>query len=135
MASSLERYGTGSGIPLGVGIGATAASLAGLQSEFAVVVAFGAMGGVVVGGFAGRFAEESRDDERWKFRVMAFTHLVSLLAGGTLGGLTAWMVGGALGAGVVSGTATGGAFGLLLGSVLVAAGRRPRPDGTPITDH
>jgi hypothetical protein len=126
MDATLERYGTGSGIPLGVGVGSVAALLAGLGSDIAVVAAFGASGGLVVGGFAGRYAEEHLGEENWAYRVAAFTLLVSLLVGGLLGALTAWMVVEPLWVGFLAGSAAGGAFSLLVSSTLVSKGRSLR---------
>lgn len=122
MATTLAQYGTGSGIAIGAGIGATAASLAGLSSELAVITGFGVAGGLVVGGFAGRFTDANRDRNNWKYRVVAFTLFVSLLVGSLLGMLTAWMVDGALVDGILGGGATGGAFSLLMSGILVSAG-------------
>lgn len=124
MASHLESYGTGSGIPLGVGVGAVAATLAGVQSEFAVVTGFGVLGGIVAGGLAGRYTGASLGHENWAYRVVAYTLFVSLLVGGLLGALSAWMVDASMPAGFLAGGAAGGAFGLLLSGVLVAAGRK-----------
>lgn len=124
MTSELERYGAGSGIPLGLGVTATAATLAGVQSEFALVAAFGASGGLVVGGFAGRFADSHLPRENGVYRVVTFTLFVSLLVGGALGVLTAWTVTATLLDGVLSGAATGGVFSLLLAGVLVTKGRQ-----------
>lgn len=126
MATKLEEYGTGGGIPLGAGVGATAALLAGLQSEFAVVTGFGVLGGLVVGGFAGRFAEQNLDRVNWTHRVVAYTLLASLLVGGLLGALTAWMVDGSVIVGTTGGSAAGGAFGLLVSAALLSAGRERR---------
>jgi hypothetical protein len=123
MDDSFEQYGTGSGLVLGAGVGATAALVAGLQSEMAVLAGFGASGGLVVGSAAGRFLGSHRQRENWIARVVAFTLLVSLLVGGLLGALTGWMVDGSLADGVFGGSTAGGAFSLLLSGVLVAAGR------------
>jgi quinol-cytochrome oxidoreductase complex cytochrome b subunit len=124
MASELETYGTGIGIPYGFGAGAAAALFAGLQAEFAVVAMFGAMGGLVVGGFTGRYAEQTPPAERWEYRVVAFTLIVSLLGGGLLGALTAWMVDTSLTIGFMGGAAAGGAFSLLMGTTLILISRR-----------
>lgn len=124
MTDRLQRYGSGVGIPLGAGIGGTAALLAGVQSEFAVVVAFGVSGGLVVGGFAGSFLDSNQAREGWVLRLVAVTLLVSLLAGGLLGLLVGWMVDGSLSMGLVVGSAAGGVFSLLLSGVLVAASRQ-----------
>jgi cytochrome bd-type quinol oxidase subunit 2 len=124
MATTLEQYGTGGGLAIGAGIGATAASLAGITSEFAVIVGFGIMGGLVVGGFAGRFTDENSDRDNWQYRVVAYTLFVSLLVGSLLGVLTAWMVDASLINGVFGGGATGGAFSLLMSWILVSAGRK-----------
>jgi hypothetical protein len=122
MTTSLEQYGTGIGIPLGAGVGATAALLAGLGAGF------GVLGGLVVGGFAGRYAETTLGRENWADRVVAVTLLVSLLAGGLLGVLTAWMVEGSMTVGFLDGSAAGGAFSLLTSATLITAGRDRRPD-------
>jgi len=127
MATDLENYGTGSGIALGVGVGGTAAVVAGIQGEFAVVAAFGAIGGLIVGGFAGRFAETALGRENWASRVLAYTLLVSLLVGGLLGALTGWMVDASIPLGFLGGSAAGGALSLLMGGVLVSTGRKRRP--------
>jgi hypothetical protein len=133
MVDTLQRFGAGVGIPLGAGIAATAALLSGVGAEYGVVVAFGVVGGLVVGGFAGQFAEGDPTHERWALRLVAFTLLVSLLAGSLLGLLTAWTVDGSLSAGVAVGSAAGGAFSLLLSGVLFA---EARSDGeqTPPSD-
>ncbi len=133
MASELERYGTGSGIPLGLGVGATAALVANIQAEFAVVAAFGAMRGLVVGGFAGRFAETDGRRDNWPYRLLGFTLLVSLLVGGSLGALTAWMVDGAIPGGVLGGSAAGGAFSSLMWATLVVTGRKEGTAETPLS--
>ncbi|MFC7028396.1 hypothetical protein ACFQJ5_13865 [Halomicroarcula sp. GCM10025324] len=124
METTLEQYGTGGGIAIGAGIGATAASLAGLTSEFAVIIGFGIMGGLVVGGFAGRFTDVNRDHDNWQYRVVAYTLFVSLLTGSLLGLLTAWMVDASLVNGTFGGSATGGAFSLLMSWILISAGRK-----------
>lgn len=100
-----------------------AASLAGISSEFAVITGFGIMGGLVVGGFAGRFTDANIDRDNWRRRVMAYTLFVSLLAGSLLGLLTAWMGDGSLINGVLGGAATGGAFSLLMSGMLISAER------------
>jgi hypothetical protein len=133
MVSELERYGTGSGIPLGLGVGATAALVANIQVEFAVVAAFGAMGGLVVGGFAGRFAEADGSGGDWAYRLLGFTLFVSLLVGGSLGALTAWMVDGSVASGALGGSAAGGAFCILMWATLVATVRRGRTAETPLS--
>lgn len=124
MTSTLEQYGTGSGIPFGAGIGATAATVAGVGEQLAVVAGFGVIGGLVVGGFAGRFAAENLDRANWERRVVAFTLLVSLLVGGLLGALTGWMVDGPVLRGFLVGAGAGGVFSLLMSSTLVATGRK-----------
>lgn len=126
MTSSLEQYGTGSGIPFGAGIGATAATLSGVGEQLAVVAGFGVMGGLVVGGFAGRFTAENIDRPNWERRVVAFTLLVSLLVGGLLGALTGWMVDGPILRGFLVGAGAGGVFSLLLSGTLVATGRKDK---------
>lgn len=123
MATTLEQYGTGAGIAIGAGIGGTAASLAGLTAEFAMMTGFGVAGGLVVGGFAGRVTEATRDRGNWRYRVVAFTLFASLLVGSLFGLLAAWTVDASLVEGVLGGGVTGGAFGLLLSAVLVSAGR------------
>jgi cytochrome bd-type quinol oxidase subunit 2 len=123
MATTLEQYGTGSGIAIGAGTGATAASLAGISSEFAVTLGFGIAGGLVVGGFAGRFTEANRNHDNWRSRVAAYTLLVSLLVGSLLGLLTAWTVDGSLLDGMLGGGATGAVFSFLLSGILISAGR------------
>lgn len=129
MTSTLEQYGTGSGIPFGVGIGASAAVLSGVSEQLAVVAGFGMVGGLVVGGFAGRFTAENLDRTNWELRVVAFTLLVSLLVGGLLGALTGWMVDGPILRGVLVGAGSGGIFSLLMSSTLVASGRKEQsPD-------
>ncbi|WP_336000235.1 hypothetical protein [Halorientalis halophila] len=129
MTSTLEQYGTGSGIPFGAGIGATAATLSGVGEQFAVVTGFGVMGGLVVGGFAGRFTAEHLDRPNWERRVVAFTLLVSLFVGGLLGALTGWMVDGPILPGFLVGAGTGGVFSFLLSGTLVATARKEQsPD-------
>lgn len=123
MTDELQRIGSGVGIPLGAGLGATAALLSGVSTEYGVVVAFGVVGGLVVGGFAGQFADENRTHEQWALRLVAFTLLVSLLAGSLLGLLTAWMVDGSLLVGLAVGNAAGGAFALLSSGILLAQAR------------
>jgi hypothetical protein len=127
MVTTPEQYGTGAGIAIGAGLGGTAASLAGLSSEFAVITGFGVAGGLVAGGFAGRFTDVSRTHDNWRYRVVAFTLSVSLLVGSLLGMLTAWMVEAPLVDGLLGGGATGGAFSLLMSSILVSAGRKQQP--------
>lgn len=124
MTSSFEQYGTGSGLAFGVGIGATAAVLSGVDSHLAVVAGFGMIGGLVVGGSAGRFADANLERTNWERRVVAFTLLVSLLAGGLLGALTGWMIDGPILRGFLIGAGAGGVFSLLLSSTLVAIGRK-----------
>jgi hypothetical protein len=124
VSTSLERYGAGSGISFGVGIGATAAVLSGTGSELGVIAGFGAIGGLTVGGFAGRFTESTLSEANWELRVVAYTLFVSLLVGGLLGTLTGWMVDGPFVRGFAVGSGAGGAFSLLLSGVLVAAARK-----------
>lgn len=81
MVTTLEQYGTGGGISLGAGFGGTAAMVAGLQAEFAILTGFGVAGGLVVGGFAGRFTDTNPDQENWQYRVVAFTVFVSIGVG------------------------------------------------------
>jgi hypothetical protein len=78
MVTALEQYGTGGGIPIGAGIGGTAAMITGLQFEFAVVAGFGAADGLVIGGFAGRFTDANLNQENWQYRVVGFTLFVSI---------------------------------------------------------
>lgn len=131
VTSSLEQYGTGGGIPFGVGIGVAVAVLSGVDSQLAVVSGFGMIGGLVVGGFAGRYADANLDRNNWELRVMAFTLLVSLLVGGLLGALTGWMVDGPVLRGFLVGAGAGGVFSLMLSSTLVAIGRKEQtPDAS-----
>jgi hypothetical protein len=125
---NLQSYGAGVGLSLGAGVGGTAALLAGLQSDFATVAGFGVAGGLVVGAAVGGFAGAERARPNWRYRVTAYTLLVSLLAGGLLGALTGWLVDASLATGVAVGSAAGGAFGLLLSGVLVAAGGERDPE-------
>lgn len=131
MATTLAQYGTGSGLAIGAGVGATAASIAGITSEFAVIVGFGVVGGLVVGGFAGRFTEAKSDGPNWQYRVVAYTVFVSLLAGSLLGSLTAWMVDAAFVEGGLGGGATGCAFGLLMSGILISTERKARRSRSP----
>lgn len=131
MVTTLEQYGTGGGIPIGGGIGGTAALIAGLQSEFAVFFGFGVAGGLVVGGFAGRFTDENLSHTNWQYRVIEYTLLVSLAAGGLLGVLSAWMVDGPYTTGILAGGATGGIFGLFMSAILIAAGRKEHSPPSP----
>jgi hypothetical protein len=124
MVTTLEQYGTGGGIPIGGGIGGTAALIAGLQSEFAVLFGFGVAGGLVVGGFGGRFTGENLSHTSWQYRVIAYMLLAGLAAGGLLGILVAWMVDGSYATGVLAGGATGGIFSLVMSGILIAAGRK-----------
>ena len=123
MTDKLQTYGPGAGIALGAGVGATAAVVSGVASELGVVTGFGVGGGLVVGAFAGRFADSSLARGDWALRVVAATLLVSLFVGGLLGALLSWTLAEPATGGVVTGSAAGGAFGLLLAGVLVAAGR------------
>ncbi len=87
------------------------------------------MGGLVVGGFAGRFTAEHLDRPNWERRVVAFTLLVSLFVGGLLGALTGWMVDGPILPGFLVGAGTGGVFSFLLSGTLVATARKEQsPD-------
>ncbi|MFA9516873.1 hypothetical protein ACERIT_06605 [Halopenitus sp. H-Gu1] len=126
MVTTLEQYGTGGGIPIGAGIGGTAAMITGLQSEFAVLAGFGAAGGLVVGGFAGRFTDGNLNHDNWQYRVLAYTLFVSLTVGVFLGILTAWMVDGSYTIGAVAGSATGGVFGIFMSGILISASRKER---------
>jgi len=126
MVAPLEQYGTGGGIPIGAGIGGTAAMIAGLQSEFAVLAAFGAAGGLVVGGFAGRFTDGNLNYDNWQYRVLVYTLFVGVGVGAFLGILAAWMVDGSYPTGVVAGGVTGGVFGIFMSAILISAGRKER---------
>lgn len=86
MVTTVEQYGTGGGIPIGAGIGGTAAMITGLQSEFAVLAGFGVAGGLVIGGFVGRFADANLDQTNWQYRLVGFTLFVSVVVGALLGG-------------------------------------------------
>lgn len=127
MATTLEQYGTGGGIAIGAGIGGTAASLAGLTAEFAVITGFGVVGGLVAGGFAGRVTDTDRGRDNWWFRVVAYTLFASLLLGALLGMLTAWMVDASLINGLLGGGATGTAFSFLMSGILISVGRTEQP--------
>ncbi|WP_255149075.1 hypothetical protein [Halorarius halobius] len=129
MTDGLRRYGAGAGIPLGAGIGATAAVVAGLSGELALVAGFGVVGGLLVGGLAGGYADENRGDDGWELRLLAVAVLFSLLVGGVLGALTAWTVDAAVPVGYAVGSAAGGLFGLLLSGVLLAAARSEESGG------
>lgn len=131
MNETFERYASGIGLPIGAGIGGTAALVADISAEFAIVTAFGGVGGLVVGGFAGRYAATSRGERNWALRLLAVTLLVGLAAGASLGVLTAWMVDGSLAAGVVAGSTAGGLFSHLLGGILVLAERSGTRRGAP----
>ena len=130
MVTTVEQYGTGGGIPIGAGIGGTAAMITGLQSEFAVLAGFGAAGGLVIGGFAGRFADANLDQENWQYRVVGFTLFVSIAVGALLGGLSAWMVDGSLTTGLFAGGATGGVFSIFMIVILISAGRKQSPSAS-----
>jgi len=127
MVTTVEQYGTGGGIPIGAGIGGTAAMVTGLQSEFAVLAGFGVAGGLVVGGFAGRFTDANLNQENWQYRVVGFTLFVSIVVGAFLGGLSAWMVDRSLTTGLFSGGATGGVFSIFMIVILISAGRKQSP--------
>jgi hypothetical protein len=82
MTTRLERYGTGSGIAFGAGVGGTAGALAGVGSDFGVVVAFGVIGGLVTGGFVGRFADGRREREDWATTTLTYAVGVGIVAVG-----------------------------------------------------
>lgn len=103
----------------GVGLAATAATIAGFGSNFVTVAGFGAGGGVAVGGFTGAFADASSDRTDWQTRVIAFAVGVSILAGAGLGGVTAWAYDRPITTMFIGGAATGVVFGALLGAALV----------------
>ena len=131
MVTTVEQYGTGGGIPIGAGIGGTAAIITGLQSEFTVLAGFGAAGGLVIGGFAGRFTEANLNQTNWQYRVVGFTLFVSIAVGALLGGLSAWMVDGSLTTGLAAGGATGGMFSIFMSVILISAGRKQSPSASP----
>lgn len=124
MTDTLQQYGTGIGIPLGAAIGALTAILTGTSSELGLLAGFGVSGGLVVGGFAGWFADSNRSRENWGFRVTAFTLFVSLLVGGLIGALAAWSIDGPLTVGFLVGSGAGGAFSLFLSAILISTARR-----------
>lgn len=131
MVTTLEQYGTGGGIPIGAGISGIAAMITGLQSEFAVLAGFGAAGGLVIGGFAGRFADANLDQTNWQYRLVGFTLFVSIVVGALLGGLSAWMVDLSLTTGLFAGGATGGVFSIFMSVILISAGRKQSPSASP----
>lgn len=130
MADTYQRYGAGVGLALGAGIGGTAATLSGLGGDLALLTGFGVAGGLVVGGAVGRYADENRERDDRRQRLVAVAVLFSLLVGGLLGALAAWMSGSALPEGYAVGSAAGGLFGLLLSGVLLAAARTDDTDET-----
>ena len=131
MVTTVEQYGTGGGIPIGAGIGGTAAMITGLQSEFAVLAGFGAAGGLVIGGFAGRFTDANLNQENWQYRMVVFTLFVSIVVGAVLGGLSAWMVDRSLTTGLFAGGATGGVFSIFMSAILISAGRKQSASASP----
>ncbi|MFB6068505.1 MAG: hypothetical protein ABEJ90_01090 [Halobacterium sp.] len=135
MTQSLQQYGVGAGIPLGAGVAATAATVAGLGDQLAVVTGFGVAGGLLVGAFAGLYADSLPAGPDWARRLAAVTVLASAFGGVVLGALTAWTASVDLLAGAGAGGAAGGAFGVLLSGVLVAAGRRQASGGGALRNH
>lgn len=124
MDPTLTQYGTGAGIALGAGISATAAAVAGVESTLGLIIAFGVGGGLVVGCTAGQYGHESWRASRWGLRVLAVTLFVSLLVGGFLGGLSAWVLDRAVQSGIWAGGAVGGVFSLFVGTAIVLTGRK-----------
>lgn len=127
MVDTYRQYGAGVGLALGAGVGATTATLSGLGGELVVLTGFGVAGGLVVGAFVGRYADETRARHDWRRRLVAVAVLCSLLVGGVLGALAAWTAGSALPEGYAVGSAAGGLFGLLLSGVLLTAARSNVP--------
>lgn len=119
----LRTYGTGVGIPLGAGIGGTAALLAGYGPSFVIAAGFGVAGGLVVGAAAGGYADRALGREGWAMRVAAYALLGSVVVGALWGFAWAWSMGVAGSAGALGGGLAGVAFGVLLAWTLVALGR------------
>lgn len=61
MNLDLKQYGTSGGIAFGAGIGGTAATLAGLHAELALLAELGVSGGLLVDELTGRFADLNLD--------------------------------------------------------------------------
>lgn len=119
MVSARQQRGAGIGLVFGVGLAATAATIAGFGSDFVTVAGFGAGGGLAVGGFTGAFADASRDRSDWRTRVVAFAVGVSILAGALLGGVTAWAYERTITTLIIGGAGTGVVFGAMLGIALI----------------
>lgn len=127
MEYSIEQYATGSGLALGAGIGATVATLSGLDAALALIAGFGVAGGMVVGAVAGRYAEIQHRHDGWFVRVAGFTLAMSLIVGGLLGFLVAWSFDGSLATGLTVGGASGVVFGAILSTIIkqLVEGRDP----------
>ena len=118
----------GAGIPLGAGLGATAALLG--DAGVALGIAYGAAGGVLVGGFVSQAAEAVRSRDAWRRRLVGASLFVGLAVGALVGGVAAWSVGLAIVDGATAGANAGGVLGVLLAGIVVATGREStRSDG------
>jgi len=110
----------GAGIPLGAGLGGTAALLGGV--DVAMGAAYGAAGGVLVGGFVSQAATAVRSRDSWRRRLLGASLFVGLAVGALVGGVAAWSVGIAVVDGATAGANAGGVLGLLLAGIVVATG-------------
>lgn len=136
MTTTLRNYGAGIGIPLGAGIGGTAAVVTGQSADLALLAGYGVSGGLLTGAFVGQFAENYGGASDWASRVFGVAVLVGLLVGTALGLLVAWSLDAVFTDGAAAGAVAGVSLGVLLGGVLLTTARRSEkpsqgnPDGS-----
>jgi hypothetical protein len=129
MSSTLRNYGAGIGIPLGAGIGGTAAVVTGQSGELALLAGYGVAGGLLTGMFVGQFADNYSGASDWASRVFGVAVLVSLLVGTALGLLVAWSLDAAFANGAAIGAIAGVSLGILVGGIFLTSARTDEKSG------
>lgn len=126
---SLATLGTGVGLVVGAGLGATAASL--FAQPLPALTGYGTGAGLVVGAAAGRLAEANLGREHQGIRLVGGAMVLGLIVGTPTGGLVAWVADATIVPAASVGAGVGIGHGLVVGVALHLAARDRAGDGDP----
>jgi hypothetical protein len=123
----ISNLGTGLGLVFGTAVGALASILTG---EIVPSVSYGLGGGIIVGALAGRLIRANTGEDQFRVRAVGGSATVGLFVGAAVGAVGAWTVDVSAGTGAAVGAAVGLFHGLVVGALLLVAGRRELIDRT-----